>query len=175
LYETELLEQFEDSDAAKEFFSCLDLQLNKVNQFFKTKEKEFLDRGDCLRKQMEILVELKSAFKKQRDKAANSSQDSSEDASINCTISYGTNDTFQLNLACDSSIPKLTSLNQRYNIRCHIFLSSSKSAYALTIRTHIHGFCSHDSEHESSCTALIPFMLNVSSRMLFETWAIKEL
>jgi len=102
LYETELLEQFEDSDAAKEFFSCLDLQLNKVNQFFKTKEKEFLDRGDCLRKQMEILVELKSAFKKQRDKAANSSQDSTEDASIDCTISYGTNDTFQLNLACDS-------------------------------------------------------------------------
>ncbi|XP_061974345.1 phosphate transporter PHO1 homolog 1 isoform X2 [Populus nigra] len=88
LYETELLEQFEDSDAAKEFFSCLDLQLNKVNQFFKTKEKEFLDRGDCLRKQMEILVELKSAFKKQRDKAANSSQDSTEDASIDCTISY---------------------------------------------------------------------------------------
>ncbi|KAG6757825.1 hypothetical protein POTOM_038151 [Populus tomentosa] len=88
LYETELLEQFEDSDAAKEFFSCLDLQLNKVNQFFKTKEKEFLDRGDCLRKQMEILVELKSAFKKQRDRAANSSQDSTEDASIDCTISY---------------------------------------------------------------------------------------
>ncbi|KAJ6431932.1 hypothetical protein OIU84_019248 [Salix udensis] len=34
MYETELLEQFEDSDAAKEFFSCLDLQLNKVNQVF---------------------------------------------------------------------------------------------------------------------------------------------
>ncbi|KAJ6721065.1 XENOTROPIC AND POLYTROPIC RETROVIRUS RECEPTOR 1-RELATED [Salix viminalis] len=88
MYETELLEQFEDSDAAKEFFSCLDLQLNKVNQFFKTKEKEFLDRGDCLKKQMEILVELKSAFKKQRDKATNSSQESTEEASIDCTISY---------------------------------------------------------------------------------------
>ena len=96
MYETELIEQFEDSDAAKEFFSCLDLQLNKVNQFFKTKEKEFLDRGDCLKKQMEILVELKSAFKKQREKATNSSQESTEEASIDCTISYGTNDTLQL-------------------------------------------------------------------------------
>ncbi|KAG6764110.1 hypothetical protein POTOM_031568 [Populus tomentosa] len=87
MYETELVEQFEDSDAAKEFFSCLDLQLNKVNQFYKTKENEFLDRGDCLKKQMDILVELKAAFKQQRDKAANSSQDSTEDASIDCRIS----------------------------------------------------------------------------------------
>ena len=45
LYETELLEQFADTDAAKEFFSCLDMQLNKVNQFYKTKEIEFLERG----------------------------------------------------------------------------------------------------------------------------------
>jgi SPX domain protein involved in polyphosphate accumulation len=92
LYETELLEQFEDSDAAKEFFSCLDLQLNKVNQFYKTKEKEFLDRGDCLKKQMDILVELKAAFKQQRGKAANSAQDSTEDASIDCRISCGITD-----------------------------------------------------------------------------------
>ncbi|KAJ6322161.1 hypothetical protein OIU77_012104 [Salix suchowensis] len=87
VYETELFEQFEDSDAAREFFSCLDLQLNKVNQFYKNKEKEFLDRGDCLKKQLDILVELKSAFKQQRDKAANSAQDSTEDASIDCRIS----------------------------------------------------------------------------------------
>ncbi|KAJ6902871.1 phosphate transporter PHO1 [Populus alba x Populus x berolinensis] len=87
VYETELVEQFEDSDAAKEFFSCLDLQLNKVNQFYKTKEKEFLDRGDCLKKQMDILVEFKAAFKQQCDKASNSAQDSTEDASIDCRIS----------------------------------------------------------------------------------------
>ena len=95
MYETELFEQFEDSDAAREFFSCLDLQLNKVNQFCKNKEKEFLDRGDCLKKQMDILVELKAAFKQQRDKAPNSAQDSNEDASIDCRISCGINDTFQ--------------------------------------------------------------------------------
>ncbi|KAF9677260.1 hypothetical protein SADUNF_Sadunf08G0089400 [Salix dunnii] len=87
VYETELFEQFEDSDAAREFFSCLDLQLNKVNQFYKNKENEFLDRGECLKKQMDILVELKAAFKQQREKAPNSAQDSTEDASIDCRIS----------------------------------------------------------------------------------------
>ncbi|KAJ4848214.1 Phosphate transporter PHO1 1 [Turnera subulata] len=86
MYETELVEQFDDdNDAAKEFFSCLDQQLNKVNQFYRTKEKEFLDRGDCLKKQMEILDELKLALKQQREKGA-SAQDS-EDGSISCTIS----------------------------------------------------------------------------------------
>ncbi|EEF47623.1 xenotropic and polytropic murine leukemia virus receptor pho1, putative [Ricinus communis] len=86
MYETELLEQFEDTDAVKEFFACLDLQLNKVNQFYKTKEKEFLERGDSLKKQMDILIELKSAFKRQRGKGS-SAQDSKEDATISCTIS----------------------------------------------------------------------------------------
>ncbi|XVE53384.1 hypothetical protein DITRI_Ditri02bG0200000 [Diplodiscus trichospermus] len=87
LYETELLEQFADSDAAKEFFACLDMQLNKVNQFYKTKEKEFQERGESLKKQMEILIELKSIIQqKQRGKEA-SAQDSKEDASISCHIS----------------------------------------------------------------------------------------
>ncbi|PON79407.1 SPX domain containing protein [Parasponia andersonii] len=87
VYETELLEQFADTDAAKEFFNCLDLQLNKVNQFYKGKEKEFLERGESLKKQMEILIEAKTAFKQQRGKGASSLQDSKEDASISCTIS----------------------------------------------------------------------------------------
>ncbi|OAY47383.1 phosphate transporter PHO1 homolog 1 [Manihot esculenta] len=85
MYETELLEQFENIEAAKEFFACLDLQLNKVNQFYKTKEKEFLERGESLKKQIDILTELKAAFKQQRGKGA-SAQDSKEDASISCTI-----------------------------------------------------------------------------------------
>ncbi|XP_038705625.1 phosphate transporter PHO1 homolog 1-like [Tripterygium wilfordii] len=86
MYETELLEQFADSDATKEFFACLDLQLNKVNQFYKTKEKEFLDRGECLKKQMEILIELKPALNRQHDKGAASTLDE-DDPSVSCTIS----------------------------------------------------------------------------------------
>ncbi|KAH7569903.1 hypothetical protein JRO89_XS05G0016200 [Xanthoceras sorbifolium] len=88
LYETELLEQFADTDAAKEFFACLDMQLNKVNQFYKTKEKEFMDRGDSLKKQMEILIELITAIRQHRgSKGASPEQDSKEDASISGTIS----------------------------------------------------------------------------------------
>ncbi|KAH7516613.1 hypothetical protein FEM48_Zijuj10G0153600 [Ziziphus jujuba var. spinosa] len=89
-YETELLEHFADTDAAKEFFACLDFQLNKVNQFYKTKEKEFLDRGESLKKQLEILIEVKTAFKQQRGNGPSAQDDSKEDASISCTISCGT-------------------------------------------------------------------------------------
>ncbi|GLU04813.1 hypothetical protein SLE2022_219440 [Rubroshorea leprosula] len=86
VYETELLEQFADTDAAEEFFQCLDMQLNKVNQFYKTKEKEFLDRRESLKKQMEILIELKTALMQKSSKGV-SAQDFNEDASISCTIS----------------------------------------------------------------------------------------
>ncbi|PPE01553.1 hypothetical protein E1A91_D03G124100v1 [Gossypium mustelinum] len=82
LYETELLEQFADTDAAKEFFECLDMQLNKVNQFYKIKEKEFLERGECLKKQMQILSELKTIIKQQQRRKGEE-----EDASISCSIS----------------------------------------------------------------------------------------
>ncbi|KAG2702632.1 hypothetical protein I3760_06G099500 [Carya illinoinensis] len=85
MYETVLLDQFADTDATKEFFACLDFQLNKVNQFYKTKENEFMDRGESLKKQLGILIELKTALQ-QRGKGA-ASQESSEDASISYTIS----------------------------------------------------------------------------------------
>lgn len=89
MYETELAEEFAETDhAAHEFFACLDHQLNKVNQFYRTKEKEFLERGDLLKNQIEILVELKSALKQQRRRSS-SSHDSREDDSISGTISCG--------------------------------------------------------------------------------------
>lgn len=89
MYETELLEQFADTEAAKEFFACLDQQLNKVNNFYRTKEKEFMERGDSLKKQMDILLKLKSTFKEQQSKGG-SSHGSKEDQSISCTFSNGT-------------------------------------------------------------------------------------
>ncbi|RCV24303.1 hypothetical protein SETIT_5G073800v2 [Setaria italica] len=65
-YETELLEPLaaaDDNEAAatREFFARLDAQLNKVNRFYKGKEEEFLERGRSLRKQMDILADLKAA------------------------------------------------------------------------------------------------------------------
>lgn len=89
LYETELLEQFDRSEAVREFFVLLDLQLNKVNEFYRKKEKEFLDRGECLEKQLDILVELKTALKKQHKNKASSSQHEDVDF-ISATISCGT-------------------------------------------------------------------------------------
>lgn len=90
MYETELLEQFADTESAAEFFALLDFQLNKVNQFFRTKEKEFFERGECLKKQMEILVELKDALiKQQYDKGTSSGQNIKEDELISATISCG--------------------------------------------------------------------------------------
>ncbi|KAG2280580.1 hypothetical protein Bca52824_051800 [Brassica carinata] len=97
VYETELLEKVaDDTDAAKEFFVCLDTQLNKVNQFYKTKEKEFVERGECIKKQMEILIELKDAFK-QKQANGESTQLSKEDDTISCTISC---DQMQLQESC---------------------------------------------------------------------------
>ncbi|PKA48961.1 Phosphate transporter PHO1 like 1 [Apostasia shenzhenica] len=86
LYETELLDQFADTDGARDFFALLDLQLNKVNQFYKGKEKEFLERGDSLRKQLEVLIELKAALKHQREQSS-SNRGSTEDQSISSSIS----------------------------------------------------------------------------------------
>ncbi|XP_076914938.1 phosphate transporter PHO1 homolog 1-like [Bidens hawaiensis] len=88
VYKTELLEQFDHTEAASAFFALLDLQLNKVNEFYRKKEKEFLDRGECLEKQLHILVELKTALKDQHKNKANSSyHDSKDEDSISGTIS----------------------------------------------------------------------------------------
>ncbi|KAF9626050.1 hypothetical protein IFM89_030718 [Coptis chinensis] len=86
LYETELLEQFADTDAAKEFFAQLDHQLNKVNQFYKTKEMEFMERGESLKKQIEILLDLRAALEKQR-KQSTFDQELKEDDSISRSLS----------------------------------------------------------------------------------------
>ncbi|KAK4410374.1 Phosphate transporter [Sesamum angolense] len=84
LYETELLEQFSDTDAAIEFFTRLDFQLNKVNQFFRMKEKEFLERGNSLKNQMEILMELKTAVKQKQAKGPSSQEEDSISGTILC-------------------------------------------------------------------------------------------
>ncbi|CAN0904767.1 Phosphate transporter PHO1 [Linum grandiflorum] len=59
VYQTELLQLFSEEDEMRAFFGRLDEELNKVNQFYKAKEKEFMQRGEILNKQLEILVDLK--------------------------------------------------------------------------------------------------------------------
>ncbi|KAI7726292.1 hypothetical protein M8C21_014348 [Ambrosia artemisiifolia] len=87
LYQTELLEQSDHTEAASAFFALLDLQLNKVNEFYIKKEKAFLERGECLEKQLHILVELKTALKdKQKSKANSSHRGSKDEVTISGTI-----------------------------------------------------------------------------------------
>ncbi|CAL0313058.1 unnamed protein product [Lupinus luteus] len=86
MYETELLDQFGDNDVTKELFTCLDEQLNKVNKFYRAKEKEFMERGESLKKQMDILHELKFAFMEKNGRG-NSSNETKENQSISFTFS----------------------------------------------------------------------------------------
>ncbi|KAL8161361.1 hypothetical protein V2J09_012850 [Rumex salicifolius] len=74
VYETELLDQFTNVEAASEFFKLLDLQLNKVNQFYKGKEKEFLERGELLDKQIKFLIDLKTSLNQKHGKIDQSNE-----------------------------------------------------------------------------------------------------
>ncbi|GMI70390.1 phosphate 1, ARABIDOPSIS PHOSPHATE 1 [Hibiscus trionum] len=70
LYQTELVQLFSEEDEVRVFFERLDGELNKVNQFYKTKEGEFVERGEILNKQLQILLDLKQvvADRKRRRK-----------------------------------------------------------------------------------------------------------
>ena len=48
------------------FLESLDGELNKVNQFYKNKESEFLERGEILNKQLETLLDLKRVLNEHR-------------------------------------------------------------------------------------------------------------
>lgn len=57
--ETELVDHlYSEEDEVKLFFEKLDDELDKVNQFYKNKETEFLERGEMLNKQLQILLDL---------------------------------------------------------------------------------------------------------------------
>ncbi|PON37718.1 SPX domain containing protein [Parasponia andersonii] len=66
VYETELAQLFSQEDEVRIFFEKLDEELNKVNQFYGTKEGEFLERGEILNKQLQILMDLKQILKDRR-------------------------------------------------------------------------------------------------------------
>ncbi|XP_047076671.1 phosphate transporter PHO1-3-like [Lolium rigidum] len=80
-----------EAEAASAFFQRLDEQLNKVNRFYERKEREFLDRGESLRRQLQILVELKAAVTEARRRAGSSAAGSTdqEDPSVSCSILHG--------------------------------------------------------------------------------------
>ncbi|CAA2962928.1 phosphate transporter PHO1 [Olea europaea subsp. europaea] len=66
VYEPELLQLFSEEDEIKVFFERLDEEMKKVNEFYKTTEKEFLERGDIWIKQLQILLDLKRVLTDRR-------------------------------------------------------------------------------------------------------------
>ncbi|KAF9604838.1 hypothetical protein IFM89_010513 [Coptis chinensis] len=68
IYQTELGQLFSKIDEVKEFFEKLDEELNKVNHFYRVRESEFLNRGETLNKQLEILLDLKQIINECRRK-----------------------------------------------------------------------------------------------------------
>uniref|UniRef100_A0A0D9WQ09 Uncharacterized protein n=1 Tax=Leersia perrieri TaxID=77586 RepID=A0A0D9WQ09_9ORYZ len=92
VYETEVMDVGTDDEAARAFFSRLDEQLNKVNRFYERKEAEFVERGESLRRQLQILAELRVAViaEQQRDsRRRGESPPEMEDPSVSCSILHG--------------------------------------------------------------------------------------
>ncbi|OIW21325.1 hypothetical protein TanjilG_32138 [Lupinus angustifolius] len=69
IYETELAQLFTEEDAVRVFFVKLDEELNKVNQFYKRQEDEFVERGESLNKQLQLLHDLKQIISDRRLKS----------------------------------------------------------------------------------------------------------
>lgn len=65
VYETELLEPLVHAPQDRTFFRRLDIQLNKVNRFYKKKEAEYVTQAGRLEKQMLALIEMQEALARQ--------------------------------------------------------------------------------------------------------------
>ncbi|XP_050218696.1 phosphate transporter PHO1 [Mercurialis annua] len=68
VYQTELVQLFSEEDEVRIFFEKLDEELNKVNQFYKARETELLDRGELLNKQLDIMLNIKQILSNRRRK-----------------------------------------------------------------------------------------------------------
>ncbi|KAI6693589.1 hypothetical protein NL676_021299 [Syzygium grande] len=70
--ETELTKLFDEEHEVRVFFEALDEELNKVNQFYESRKREFLDRGVKLEKQLQILQDLKRILSERRRRSSSS-------------------------------------------------------------------------------------------------------
>ncbi|CAH9131047.1 unnamed protein product [Cuscuta epithymum] len=75
--ENELVQLFSEEDEVNVFFEKLDEELKKVNEFYKNKESEFLERGENLNKQLQILLDLKHVINDRRRKLLGGSKSAS--------------------------------------------------------------------------------------------------
>lgn len=74
---SDLVQLFSEADEIKDFFDILDGEFNKVNQFYITKEREFLERGESLKNQLQTLVDWKQFLDESRRKCLPAKSNSS--------------------------------------------------------------------------------------------------
>lgn len=74
---SDLVQFFSEADEIKEFFENLDGEFNKVDQFYITKEREFLENGEALKKKLQILVDMKQIPDESRRKCLPAKSNSS--------------------------------------------------------------------------------------------------
>lgn len=74
---SDLVQLFSEADEIKDFFDILDGEFNKVNQFYITKERELLERGESLKKQLQNLVDWKQFLDESRRKCLPAKSNSS--------------------------------------------------------------------------------------------------
>ena len=70
-------------EQVREFFEKLDEELEKVSNFYRTKETEFSERAEILNKQLQILVDLKKILDEHQRRRRLQRQRSSADDSRN--------------------------------------------------------------------------------------------
>lgn len=128
LVETELLVNSAQAEGEKLFFERLDIELNKVIEFYKTKEKEFLQHADILDEQMHSLFELKLVVENRKAFAAHRRRTDDEDL-----ITSLTGDDSRTTLLNDGTV-------NRNMDPCIVCLFITK------IRLYFHSakFCNHD-------------------------------
>lgn len=71
VYETQLDVTSSPTPFETDFFAKLDQQLNKVNAFYRSKEAEFVQQGEVLKKQIEAFLEMKDTVDQSKGKSAN--------------------------------------------------------------------------------------------------------
>ncbi|KAL2651857.1 hypothetical protein R1flu_019985 [Riccia fluitans] len=82
-------------EATKVFFARLNAQFSEVDQFFRGKEKEFVEQAQTLEKQMQSLVKMRRALEEYQDQFSASPKDncgSSEELSVTGNHSISTTD-----------------------------------------------------------------------------------
>jgi hypothetical protein len=89
IYETEVISTAATTtinELEKNFFRCLDQELNKVNQFFCAKEREFAERAQMLNRQLLNLARITQAYQYQHDQRHRHDPDHAATAALSPSI-----------------------------------------------------------------------------------------